>query len=191
MELFRSVFEITSGTTVLDVGGYPFNWTLMTVNPCLTILNLDAPGPETRCDRWVVADGCRMPFADKSFDVVFCNSVIEHLGTFQRQAELAAEIVRVGRSYFVQTPDRHFPVEPHFLTLGVQFLPRRAKLVLLRYCSLWGLAQRRSPSECAALVDELCPLGPREMRALFPDAQIEKERLLGMTKSVIAVRRVS
>ena len=71
-----------------------------------------------------VGDAVDMPgISDGAFDVVFSNSVIEHVETYENQRRMAAEIRRVGRRYFVQTPNRHFPLEPHFLVPGFQLLP--------------------------------------------------------------------
>ena len=52
----------------------------------------------------LVADGCCLPFGDKSFDIVFSNAVIEHLAA-EDQKRMAKEISRVGRSWFVTTPN--------------------------------------------------------------------------------------
>jgi 2-polyprenyl-3-methyl-5-hydroxy-6-metoxy-1,4-benzoquinol methylase len=67
----------------------------------------------------------RSPSAARSFDIVFSNSVIEHVGDAESQQQFAHEIARVGRAYWVQTPNRRFPVEPHLLTPFLHFLPTR------------------------------------------------------------------
>ncbi|MEM2045934.1 MAG: class I SAM-dependent methyltransferase, partial [Candidatus Bathyarchaeia archaeon] len=58
---------------------------------------------------WIIGDARCMPFKDKSFDVVFSNSVIEHVGNYDDQKMCAEEIRRVGKCYFVQTPNFYFP----------------------------------------------------------------------------------
>ena len=60
-------------------------------------------------------------FKDKSFDAVFSNSVIEHVGTFEDQKMMANEVIRVTNFYFIQTPNLYFPIEPHFLVPFFQF----------------------------------------------------------------------
>lgn len=70
----------------------------------------------------VIADGCRLPFADQSFDIVFSNAVIEHL-TPAGQQQMAREIARVGRSWFVTTPNFWFPIEMHHKLPLFHFLP--------------------------------------------------------------------
>lgn len=59
-------------------------------------------------------------FQDNEFDAVFSNSVIEHVGDYEAQRQMANEIMRVGKRYFVQTPNFYFPIEPHILNNPVE-----------------------------------------------------------------------
>src|SRR6202140_4486138 len=81
----------------------------------------DYPGPFVRAD---AAAG--LPFADGEFDLVYCSSVIEHVAR-ERRAAFAREVRRVGRGWFVQTPARSFPIEPHALLPGAHWLPVRLR----------------------------------------------------------------
>lgn len=126
------------------------------------------------------ADGTDLPFDDREFDVAFSNSVIEHVPP-DRQPAFASEISRVAQRYFVQTPNRYFPIEPHYQLPLFQFLPERARRALNRRFTLgW---QPKGEWE------EINLLSARDLRRLFPDAEIHRERVLGLTKSIIAVRR--
>ena len=109
MQRFVRDFAITPETRVLDIGGTAYNWTLLAERPRLTLLNMPRASEvnEQGVD-WVAADGCALPFGDASFDVVFSNSVIEHLGSPERQRQFASEVARVGKKYYVQTPNRWF-----------------------------------------------------------------------------------
>lgn len=141
----------------------------------------------------------RLPFADGEFDVVFCSSVIEHVtvdkgrladyptnqtfaaAAFERQRRFAEEVRRVGKRYFVQTPNRWFPVESHSWLPGVVILlPRRVQL------RLYGALERFWPKDTAA---DFNLLTAAQMQELFPDAEIVRERALGLTKSLMAVKR--
>ncbi|MFB3915858.1 MAG: class I SAM-dependent methyltransferase [Terriglobales bacterium] len=77
--------------------------------------------PEARA---LVFDGCALPFADQSFDIVYSNAVIEHLPGWEAQQRFAAEVQRVGRAWFVATPNLLYPFEPHYHLPLVQFLPQ-------------------------------------------------------------------
>jgi hypothetical protein len=163
---------------VLDVGGLPFNWSLLPESPRLVMLNLDlpdGPGPGPRVS-WIVADGRRLPFRDGAFDLVYSNAVIEHVGEFDSQQRFADECRRVGRGYYVQTPNRRFPIEVHLMRPFIHWLPRSLQARILRPRRSWFLREIR-------LLDR------GQMRTLFEDGEIWHERVLGLTKSLIAVRR--
>ncbi len=189
MSLFAEHFRLSPQTRVLDVGGGPFNWRLLPVvqRPQVTFLNIRAPhGPVS--DPWLVADGGHLPFATGAFDIVYSNSVIEHLGSWDSQQRFADECARVGHSYYVQTPNRRFPIEPHLIAPVIHWLPRGWQRRLMRHFTVWGWLTRPTPAGVEALLAEIRLLDEPEMRRLFPDATIWKERLAGLTKSLIALR---
>ena len=125
MRRFAREFRLTSATRILDVGGAPETWELLAERPRVTLLNTPRTKKEmSRAAAWVAGDGRALPFADGAFDIVFSNSVIEHVGDSASQERFAREVMRVGRAYWVQTPNRRFPVEQHLLTPAVHWLPR-------------------------------------------------------------------
>jgi SAM-dependent methyltransferase len=68
--------------------------------------------------------GGGFPFPDQSFDIVWSNAVVEHVGDFERQEEFLREIKRVGKHFFITTPNRFFPVEVHTRIPLLHFLPK-------------------------------------------------------------------
>ena len=75
MQSFVDRFRVTDSTRILDVGGTPYNWSLIDVLPQVTVVNLLSPIPDLPKNiRWVTGDGCSLPFSDQSFDIVFSNS---------------------------------------------------------------------------------------------------------------------
>jgi SAM-dependent methyltransferase len=135
----------------------------------------------------IVGDGRDLrQFQDGQFDVVFSNSVIEHVGQFREQQRMAREIVRVGKVYFVQTPNRYFPIEPHFLLPLFQFFPLRLKVFLITHFNLGWYRKLPDRREAEELARSVRLLTEREVRALFPAAHIRKETVLGVTKSFVA-----
>jgi hypothetical protein len=190
MRLLHETFRLTAETRVLDVGGTAFNWGLAPVRPRLTLLNLQPRPAGLAADiDYVQGDARHLDgMEDASFDIVYSNSVIEHLGVLENQEAMAGEVRRVGRGYFVQTPHAYFPVEPHLLTPFIHYLPRNMRRRLLRHATVWGLIAKPSPAQCDAFIDEVRLLDGAEMRLLFPDATIHTERFLGLPKSIVAMR---
>jgi SAM-dependent methyltransferase len=117
-----------------------------------------------------------MPFADDEFDVVWCNSLIEHVDPADR-AGVAAEIRRVASRWWVQTPNRWFPVEPHVLLPLFQFLPRAIRK------RLWRFGASGEQFHDIPLLTE------KELKNLFPESEIVRERIGPLTKSLVAVGR--
>lgn len=182
---FTQLCGIVPSDRIIDVGAGA-GLALATFNRDNAITAVDLapwPGFETPANvTFVRGDGCALPFADGAFDVAFSNSVIEHVGP-ERQADFAREIRRVADAYFVQTPNRYFPVEPHYQFPLFQFLPIAAQRWLNgRFTLGW---QQRGQWEPIRL------LGRDDLQRLFPDAEIHREHLLGFTKSLMAVRRRS
>jgi hypothetical protein len=192
MENCIRLLGIGENTRVLDVGGTLDIWRLAPVLPRLTLLNHPRADPEIHRDFPVVfGDGTALPFADKSFDVVFSNSVIEHVGDAARQERFASEIARVGRKYWVQTPNRYFLVEQHLWTPFLHWLPKRWQACILKRGTVWEWVTRPTPDRRQFYLDHYLMgiglLSGNKLQRLFPGAQIRRERFLGWTKSLIAV----
>ena len=194
MRRFEHTFGITAVTRILDVGGTPLNWSFLSVRPRLTILNMPrAKEPVPPDVAWVAADGRALPFRDQSYDIVFSNSVIEHLGSRADQRRFAAEVARVGVRYWVQTPNRWFPVEPHLLTPLLHFLPKKWQGRIARRFTVWDWIARPSADRWDYYVNhylnDIRLLDVRELRTLFPDCDLIEERFLGWSRSLIAARK--
>jgi hypothetical protein len=202
MRRFIGEFGITSATRILDVGGVPGYWRMLPQPPRVVILNMPRAKAEISAsggavdglvEEWVAADARCLPFGDRSFDIVFSNSVIEHVGDAASQEKFAREVARVGRGYWVQTPNRWFPVEPHLLTPFVHWLPRSWQRALVPHGTVWGALSSVTPEQRQFYLQhylrDIRLLGYREMRRLFPEASLIRERFLGSTKSLVALRR--
>jgi hypothetical protein len=194
--MFR-LLKISPETTVLDVGGTTDLWCLAPFLPRVVILNQPRASADVGSGPpMVFGDGLALPFADRSFDVVFSNSVIEHVGDSSAQQVFASEIARVGTSFWVQTPHRSFPVEQHLWMPVVHWLPRPAQERLLRRrITPWEWIAKPAPDERAYYVAHYCEsvrlLGRRQMQQLFPGASILYERTAGWPKALIAYRTAS
>lgn len=183
MQFFASL--VSPDNRILDVGGLGRTW-IGEGFPSLTILNIAVPHDGTEGIPFVRADGKQSPFGDKAFDVVYSNSVIEHVGDWPEQKKLAAEIRRSSRYYFVQTPNRWFPIEPHCLAPLIQFVPSPIRSWVGAWLTPAGWLAS-SHQEFQKMMDSVRLLTEDEMHELFPEATIVREKFLGLTKSFIAV----
>ncbi|MBV8549676.1 MAG: class I SAM-dependent methyltransferase [Acidobacteriaceae bacterium] len=193
MALFEKTFRISSETRVLDVGGSPEIWRYARVRPSLTLMNLpSALVANTGELTQVAGDGRMLPFRDGAFDIVFSNSVIEHVGTRQDQQSFASEVARVGRHYWIQTPNRRFPIELHLMMPLVHRLPKPLARAIVKRFTVWQLLEKPTEPQRAFYINhflnELNLLDAGTLQSLFPAARILTERTLGLAKSLIAVR---
>ena len=187
MKLFADLLHPTDQSRILDVGGTEYNWQFLDTRPEVTLLNIDIQKNEKKGRfTYIKGDGRKIPYLNKTFDIVYSNSVIEHVGTLEDQRIFAAEVARVGKSYFVQTPNKDFFFEPHLLTPFIHFLPRSSQLRLARRFTLWGLITKPSPLMVRDMIENTNLLNEDELRTLFPNAKLVSERFLGFSKSLLA-----
>lgn len=178
---------------ILDVGGTESYWAdkISSINKDIKITLLNLHKVETKGENFnsVSGDARSMPeFGDNEFDIVHSNSVIEHVGRWRDMKAMAREISRVAPSYFVQTPNFWFPVEPHARTLFLHWVPEpvRYRIIMAKKCGFWSKCTSVDMAMNTIQGTEL--LDARMMGTLFPDASIEKERFFGFTKSIMAIK---
>jgi hypothetical protein len=191
-----SMFEklcagITRPMTILDIGGKGGFWEQRgwadrdDVHVTLVNIELEPQTHENIVPRLGDASDLH-DIASGSFDVVFSNSVIEHLFTWEKQVAMAAEVRRVGVAHWVQTPNFWFPIEPHFHVPGWQWLPRGVRTSVIRRVKCGQRGPYRDRDEAEARIDEIRLLAGKEMRTLFPESTIWGERFAGLVKSWVA-----
>jgi len=206
-QLFLDSFRITEKTRILDLGGGTGGHiaSILKGPADVTVADIsesDLAQAAARGYRTVQLQGDEdvMPFADDTFDIVFCSSVIEHVtgpkdemrwmtddrrfndSADRYQGQFAAELRRIARGYFVQTPYKYFIVESHsWLPVFIVMMPRWMMVPTIRFTNrFWPKGTR----------PDFRLFTRRQMRGAFPDAsEIASERVLGMTKSLIAIKR--
>ena len=178
---------------ILDIGGTQKFWEMMqAVNLPIEIVILNLFKEDVKYNNIisVVGDAINLSqFKDREFDIVFSNSVIEHLSNLENQKLMANEVLRVGHNFFIQTPNYFFPIEPHFGFPFFHFLPRNVRIFLLMNFSLGWYKKTKNADEAAKLVDEINLLRFEELKNLFPNSFVIREKIFGLTKSFVVVNQ--
>ncbi len=183
---------------ICDLGGSIHFWDKLEIDVPrgnITIYNISANETQGMAEtteggiRVVIYDGVTIPVPDGHYDVLVCNSVLEHVPPAARAA-LAREIKRVARAVFCQTPAQSFPFEPHFLLPFVHWLPRSWGFRIIQL-SPWRLLARPDDATIREYWWGTQLLTGQEVQRLFPDDDIVAERFMGLTKSYYVVRRAT
>lgn len=187
MRQLESVLRLQPDMRILDLGGQPDIWNHVATPLKITILNL--PGIATPAApasphqfEFVEGDACNVSScADNSFEAVFSNSVIEHVGDKAKQQAFANEVRRLAPNYWVQTPSIWFPIEAH---TGMPFWFFMPEALRNRFIRDW---EKKLP-DWTEMVKGTTVLSKRQMQDYFPDASILTERKFGFPKSYTVYR---
>lgn len=207
-EVFRQLFTVGPDTKLLDLGSEAGEHIAKLISGSdivsanVYVADIDADAVAAGARRFgftpvVINESGRLPFPNGYFDIVHCSSVVEHVTvpksdvwslrsgrefrdrSVEAQTAFAQEIKRVGRQYYVQTPDKWFPVESHSWLPFVGWLPRRVLIPVLRLTNAFWVKQT-SP--------DWHLLDARQLSLLFEGRPVVKEKSFGMVKSITACK---
>lgn len=199
-QMIRKRLETESSVSILDIGGRRDYWDYLKADlrplTHITLVNYEAELTEyseksnglNLTD--LIGDGCDLPqFANDSFDIAHSNSVIEHVGSLSKMIDFAKETRRIGRAYYVQAPYLWFPIDPHFGTPLIHWLPGPSRAYLMhKYKIGFSNTPIKDYKEALSEADNIRLVDKTLMRKLFPEAQMHKERFCIMAKSLIMVK---
>lgn len=195
--IIQKVLDEKGHAEILDLGGSEKYWLIGSdfIRSNRGRLKFTVINPEVQESsdaslfNFMVGDACDPAlFEGRRFDFVHSNSVIEHVGDMAQIEQFAKNTRRLGDRYYMQTPDFWFPYEPHFRFPGFQWLPAAARAWLMTKMKLGFFARQADLREARGHVDSIRLLTARRVAGLFPDAQIRRERVLGLSKSILAVK---
>ncbi|BAY82514.1 type 11 methyltransferase [Calothrix parasitica NIES-267] len=181
MKQFLALVKPPVGAKIIDLGGHLPMWQWFDHDFEVTLVNLPGSYKSTgKFGQYTFMEGdatnLSENFADKSFDVVFSNSVIEHVGDESKQVDFASEVIRLAKGYWVQTPSNYWPIEPHTGVIGYWLLP---KFVQENLQKSW---EKELPV-WTEMVKSTTVLSKKRMRELFPDSKLYVERKFLLEKS--------
>jgi hypothetical protein len=187
---FLETFPDLPDMRVLDLGGCGAFWESASTRPAeVTTVNLD-PAASTR-SWWshLEADACTLDTrALGKFDLVFSNSLLEHVGGHYRRDQLAAVVHGSADRHWIQTPYRYSPIEPHWVFPALQFLPFEMRVCLTQKWPI-GHCVTNSRERALVFVSDVELIGKTQMRVHFPQSDIWMERWRGFPKSMVAIKR--
>jgi hypothetical protein len=189
MANFQRVMALRPHTRILDLGGTTEIWQHIETPLDITIVNLPGVSKHDGVQshhRFTFLDGdaTDLDFPDGSFDMIFSNSVIEHVGGPANELRFADQVRRLAPAYWVQTPSKWFPLEPHSGVPFWWFLPRTIRNMMHRR---WAV---RVPA-WNDMVKGTTVLEKSALKTYFPDARFQIERVLGIPKSYSVYRRAA
>jgi hypothetical protein len=201
--LFRSRIEaLPRPLRVIDLGGSALMWTrwgvtagdglriVLANNHRMDTTHRSEPLPGRFMENWPVDVLELTPASFAGFDLIFSNSMLEHLPSRHVQARLAAAIAESGKPYFIQVPNKHCIVDPHFphpLAAFFAVWPTRMQVWAHARHALGSSGRAGSVAASAAAIATYHPLGRRDLAALFPAASIVTEWNLGLPMSLVAI----
>ncbi|MFK7959216.1 MAG: class I SAM-dependent methyltransferase [Phycisphaerales bacterium] len=198
VRLIERVYDERGSVSIIDVGGTRRYWKILPAGlfeRCdvqVTIVNLPgAPNTGGSTERFthIEGDGCDLAeHAENGFDIAHSNSVIEHVGDWDRVESFAAEMQRVARYYYCQTPHFWFPVEPHCMTPIFHWLPKATRVSMVQRFALGNWSRQTDVREAVRTVESARLLDRRMFTTLFgTDATVRTERFCAWPKSMTAI----
>ncbi len=180
-------------TRILDIGGEARFWENVdfdTSNYLITVVNFYAQESSRKEITSIIGNALDLSqIPEDTVDVVFSNSVIEHVGSWKDQVRMADQLLQFDAPIFLQTPNFWFPMEPHFLFPFFQFLPLRLRALLLFTFNLGGYNRAESWKDALNEVRMVRLLSKKELRRLFPGSTIELERVAKLASGLLVSHR--
>lgn len=196
--LIEECYNKFGKVNIIDVGGTKTYWKiipreyLLEKNVHITLINLPSKTPLPENDNifsFETGDGCNLiNIADNSFHIAHSNSVIEHVGKEPNRILFANELKRVAEIYYLQTPNYWFPIEPHFMTPFFQWLPEKLRIKLILNFNLGWSKKADNYQKAKDTVDRCNLLTKSDLKRLFPEATLYKEKFAFLNKSLMVVK---
>lgn len=199
--LISKVFATSGSVQILDLGGSVEYWNRLGLDflrkhhAHIVVQNhidsqLKSDDADTSIFTTMIGDACNLSdIGDNKFDIVHSNSVIEHVGNWNRMKSFSSEARRVGIYYYIQTPYFWFPIDPHYYRAPmIHWLPRQIQSRIITNFNICTVGKISNIDDAYRILDGTSLLDKAQFSILFPDAKISFETVIGIRKSLIAIR---
>ncbi len=194
MDLFQRYLSVQGTERVLDIGSqldpqaeqvlerFPDRSRITATN--LVPEHLQAIAAAYPGVHAVLSDARCLPFHDKQFDIVYSNAVIEHVGDLCDQQRMADEVRRVGKRWFLTTPNRWYPFEFHVRMPLISWLPPRW---MHKAARVWGYDHIQRRYKSGNDYSDVQLLTAAQLRRMFPDSLVLKPRVTFWPETLVIV----
>ena len=182
-KIISFIYEENNSCKIIDLGGTEEFWNIIDAdflyenNVKITLINLHPYAVKNK----QIFKIHHMDFFSlnpkdfSDFDLSFSNSVIEHLENDENQRKFASLHKTIAKYYYCQTPNKHFPIEPHFMFPFFQFLNKKLKIFLSMNFELGNYDNIKNKEIADKYIEEIKLLSKKNLSKIFPYAQIKKE----------------
>lgn len=195
-DLIKKVYLEKKKVRIIDLGGTRKYWNIFPneffkrYNLEITVVN-SLQEKFSNGENFIFFEGdvCNLSsIENQSFDIVHSNSVLEHVGDFEKMKKFSEEVARLGKIIYLQTPYFWFPIEPHFMMPFFHWLPESIRVWMVMHFTLGHRKRLRNREEAIESVRSVNIVDENKFRQLFPFCEIRKEKILFFTKSLIGIR---
>lgn len=191
---FELLIQQKNSINILDIGGEYNYWQGLNwdTSQCrITLLNLtEITIPDSMKNTFssVAGNAMNLDYEKGDFDIIYSNSVIEHMGSIEGQEKFADEVMRVCDRFIIQTPSLWFPLEPHCRIPFFQFIPHFIRAFLIMWFKINYFPQQKTYSEAYRVSKTTLLFTKSRLKRLFPNCECKTEKLFGLPKSYIIVK---
>ena len=199
LKVVDNVYNKYGKVNIIDSGGTKAYWNILPDGILeekkihITIVNLPGYNVIENDDHFTIIEGdsCDLSmFTDNYFHLSHSNSVLEHVGDWQKMKQFSNELMRVAESYYIQTPNYWFPVEPHCMTPFFHWLPTPIRISLVMKFNLGHWKRQDTVDGAVETVESARLVNKKMFRELYSDAEIVTERLFLFAKSFTGIKNV-
>ena len=137
-KIISEIFKLKGSVNIIDLGGTESFWNIIDTEFLIvhkvkiTLINLiNYKIKNKKVFSQINQDFFECKFKNNSFDLSFSNSVIEHIGDTKKLISFCNLHKNLSKYYYLQTPNKYFFIEPHFMFPFFNFLPKIFQLFLI------------------------------------------------------------
>ena len=190
-KIISEIFKLKGSVNIVDLGGTENFWNiidtefLIEYKVKITLINLiNYKIKNKKIFSQINQDFFKYDFVNNSFDLSFSNSVIEHLGDAKKIISFCNLHKNLSKYYYLQTPNKYFFIEPHFMFPFFNFMPKAFQLFILKNFNV-GNFTKKNIGYALKELNQIRLLSKKDLEKYFPKENIVSEKIFFLNKSYI------